>query len=1531
MRKAHPMKTMRSSAPGLPWRRQSWRLAACLTLALFFTALCAAPRAFAQTQQLDFGDAPQSYPVTLTQDGARHSVDFRLFLGRLVDIESNGQPSINASGDDALTSPNSPDDEDGVAFTSSLIPGQSATVEVQVSVGQTRLDLWADCNRDGDWDDPGEKLVNAQFMNPGLNVLTINIPSTAIPGPSFSRVRLSYEGAPAPRGLAFGGEVEDHPITIAQPEIELDFGDAPENYPVMLGQDGARHRIVKGVNLGEMIDPEKDGQPSGAATGDDNNPAGVPPDEDGVVFITPVKAGARVDVEVLANVSGLIDAWIDFNQNGSWADPGEKIFNSEPVPGGFTVLSFIAPASAVAGETFARFRFSLKGGLLPTGLAADGEVEDYLVKVEPGDVALDFGDTPDTFPVVLAQDGARHAPDFRLFMGKTVDTERDGQISAAANGDDAVPAGAADDEDGVTFSGLLNPGQSATVHVEVSVGQTRLDAWVDFNRNGSWDDAGEKIFNGQLVNAGVNTLTFPVPASSIPGGSFSRFRISYQGAPTPRGLAQGGEVEDHPIGINEAVELDFGDAPQNYPVMLGQDGARHRLLRGFQLGSLADPERDGQPSSGANGDDVNPPTADDEDGVVFTSALLVGQPASVQVTASSSGLLDAWIDFNKNGNWNDPGEKIFTSRALVAGANNLTFTVPASALEADTFSRWRFSRQGGLLPTGPGGDGEVEDHPVTIRPGMLDFGDAPQIYPVMLGQDGARHIFRERFYLGAGVDLERDGQPSTFANGDDNNPTAADDEDGVRFLGPVLAGSTAQVEVVAGSPDGFLDAWMDFNHDGDWADEGEKIFHQRLLTLGINNLSFTVPEGAAIGETFSRWRFSARGALSFTGLANEGEVEDHPVRISERLDPCTPRTHRGTNFWLTFPGNYAPDPDNPVRISLGIVGPRETKGRVTIPGLGFVQDFIIDGTLHVVIPLPRAAELADAVDIIEKKGIHVTAEREVAVYGLNRVKFTSDGYLGLPSDVVGTAYMIQSYKNNFTGVPPLNGSQFALVGNHDNTRVRIVPKVATAGHPAGVPYIIILNQGETYQLRSTDDLPSDLTSSLVVSDKPISVFGSHQVTTMPSSNYWFADHLVEQLIPVQKAGTFFPFISLRNKAGDTFRVMAIQDTTSVQVNGVVVATLNSGQVHQQIIAGPGRIQTDKPVLVSQFANSADYDNVENSDPFMISLQHTGQFLNAYEVWVPDSGFSPNFLNIVAPNSVVGTLTVNGAAIAAASYVAIPGTTYSAARVSVGTGVQRVLASAAFGLSVYGWAQYDSYGYPGGSFFGDTEAPRLFCPEEDIVVTLSTTGTTAPPCVAPVPDLRDKVQVVDNCGLPQRIVITQTPAPGTMVGPGVHVITLSTTDLAGNTGYCFVNFIVRDPSPLQIFCPQDITVPCNTDGGAIVKFDVVARKRCAEYEVKATPASGSFFPEGTTIVNAKAIDEDGNEVNCSFRVTVSCGEKPKVAITISGGKVVVSWTNAQVLESAPSVLGPWTAVQNAASPYTVNTSVSSSSFFRVVSR
>ncbi|MCP4542822.1 MAG: hypothetical protein GY832_37345 [Chloroflexi bacterium] len=168
------------------------------------------------------------------------------------------------------------------------------------------------------------------------------------------------------------------------------------------------------------------------------------------------------------------------------------------------------------------------------------------------------------------------------------------------------------------------------------------------------------------------------------------------------------------------LPLDYGDALDSYGTLLASNGARHAIVAGHSLGPIVDPEPDGQPSPLADGDDLNPPGApDDEDGVTLAPFLTAGTPGTVIVDGGpSGGMLDAWIDFNGNGIFDDPAEHLFGGISILLGPGPnppLAFPVPLTAVPGSTYARFRLSNTGGLAPTGFAPVGEVEDYLVEIE------------------------------------------------------------------------------------------------------------------------------------------------------------------------------------------------------------------------------------------------------------------------------------------------------------------------------------------------------------------------------------------------------------------------------------------------------------------------------------------------------------------------------------------------------------------------------------------------------------------------------------------------------------------------------------------------------------------------------------------------------------------------------------------------------------------------------------------------
>jgi len=166
-------------------------------------------------------------------------------------------------------------------------------------------------------------------------------------------------------------------------KFKFDFGDLPQNYPTKLEKDGARHSLPRYQNptiyLGDTITDESEGAPSTDA----NTDLG----DDGVKLLDTtlqdrtLNGGSTVRLTIKSVGEGYLSGWIDFNGDGDFNDTNEEIAKDIFSSGGEISLDVNIPSSTKNITTYARFRYSTQQNLTPSGVAIDGEVEDYRVYI----------------------------------------------------------------------------------------------------------------------------------------------------------------------------------------------------------------------------------------------------------------------------------------------------------------------------------------------------------------------------------------------------------------------------------------------------------------------------------------------------------------------------------------------------------------------------------------------------------------------------------------------------------------------------------------------------------------------------------------------------------------------------------------------------------------------------------------------------------------------------------------------------------------------------------------------------------------------------------------------------------------------------------------------------------------------------------------------------------------------------------------------------------------------------------------------
>jgi len=590
---------------------------------------------------------------------ASSEMNTQLRLGATVTSEAASLANATASGDL----------DDGVTVPPEIRIGRSTTLFVTVfnaTGAPAYLNSWLDADGNGTLSNTlvsagGDRLHNEITIpsspTPQVVPITFTLPlSTPVGATVGLRFRLTSTANPGPTGNSGSGEVEDYLTTLVAPMA------ADGMTPTLEFANGAGNPSGNGA----VVSPQVITLQSNPANPLNN-------------FLTPADAPLVATFELL-NQQYTPSAEAMPTQTGlsfgspsaaGAADAGTQLFPlmnsiSGPVSSQFTAAPFSAPEQGIAvGFNRGVAIFTSANALAELSLPTTGRY--YF-----GDLRVTFN-RPAEYPVLHLVGIGAISTQNNISLGMTAELEL------------VTP--------NVVLSRL-----SGSPELIVTEGTKILNqATVPRPSTGSGAASGSVL----VGSPNVTTLTFRVFMRG--DGGLPNWSSSTSGT---------GDL--WLVGFSEREpDRDFGDAAS---VATASSAARQNLT----LGTRIDAERQAITTAAALGDDLD--GLNDEDGlslpVDWTPGQTVNASARVNNRSGANAWLNVWVDFNGDGQLNEPSERV-VSNQLIASSSSLqtlplSIAIPANAPSGFATVRARLANSPDAPPTGYFATGEVEDYRVWI-------------------------------------------------------------------------------------------------------------------------------------------------------------------------------------------------------------------------------------------------------------------------------------------------------------------------------------------------------------------------------------------------------------------------------------------------------------------------------------------------------------------------------------------------------------------------------------------------------------------------------------------------------------------------------------------------------------------------------------------------------------------------------------------------------------------------------------------------
>lgn len=322
----------------------------------------------------------------------------------------------------------------------------------------------------------------------------------------------------------------------------------------------------------------------------------------------------------------------------------------------------------------------------------------------------------------------------------------------------------------------------------------------------------------------------------------------------------------------------------------------------------------------------------------------------------------------------------------------------------------------------------------------------------------------------------------------------------------------------------------------------------------------------------------------------------------------------GKKFYIGFLSNH--EQKNVLDIS--IASQASGQIQIEVPFLGISENRSISRgltTVHVNETIEKRASF------IDKRGIYLQSNVDVAVFVSSFRDSTQDTYNALPVDMLGTIYTIAS--NGKT-----NGnyySEFMVIATENRTSVFV-------NFINGTRINKTLDRIDVYQELNR----ADMTGSVVITDKPVAVISGHSCTVFYTGS---CDLIMTQLLPAKYLGQNYIVPFAGHMRENRLLVIETVNNTEIQIsfiNGTTSKNTSTGvstEIDIKNMFSPATVVSSQPVMVLGYIGP---------DPCMSILPSVEQYRHNYIFIIPEVyNIYSNFLAVVIPKSQISGVMLDG--------------------------------------------------------------------------------------------------------------------------------------------------------------------------------------------------------------------------------------------------------------------------------------------------